>query len=112
MQIDLEKCNGCGLCVKDCPLAVMGLEEKKAVIYEGCVECRTCFKTCPVEAVVDVQTPIPGSIACGCCPVACQIPEGRSGACRRFENRQGVLLRTRPLLTYQDVADFLAPGRG
>ncbi len=109
MRIDLEKCNGCGLCVRDCPLAVVSLKDKKAVIAEGCVECRTCVKVCPKQAVIDIQTPAPGTLTCECCPVACQIPADAKGACHRFINRQGRLTRTRPLLTYQDVAATLSP---
>ncbi|MEN8243843.1 MAG: 4Fe-4S dicluster domain-containing protein [Thermodesulfobacteriota bacterium] len=110
MKIDIDKCNGCGLCVKDCPLAIIHLEEKKAVIEVGCVECRTCTKVCPKQAVIDIQTPAPGTITCECCPVTCQIPAGKTGACQRFVNQQGRIIRTRPLLTYQDVAATLPEG--
>jgi NAD-dependent dihydropyrimidine dehydrogenase PreA subunit len=109
MKIDLEKCNGCGLCVKDCPLKVVRLEDRKAVIDDGCVECRTCLKTCPRDAVIEMLDLPPGSVVCGKCPVACLVPEGRTGACMRFINREGELLRTRPLLAYEDAARLLAP---
>ena len=111
MKIDLEKCNGCGLCAKDCPLGIVRLENRKAIIGEGCIACRTCFKVCPREAVIEVETLAPGSVVCGKCPVACRICEGFAGACRRFLNQHGDLVRTRPLLTYEDVAGFLAPKR-
>jgi NAD-dependent dihydropyrimidine dehydrogenase PreA subunit len=109
MLVDLEKCNGCGICLRDCPLGVISLQDEKAVILEGCVECKTCFKVCPRKAVVDVIEPIEGAVVCGSCPVACQIPPDRTGACRRYANLDGQLVRTRPLLTYQDVAPSLAP---
>ncbi|MCP4687432.1 MAG: 4Fe-4S dicluster domain-containing protein [Desulfobacterales bacterium] len=107
MEIDRDKCNGCGLCVRDCPLGVMAIEEQTAVIAEGCVQCCTCLKVCPRQAVIDIRTPLPGALTCDRCPVACQIPEERDGACRRFVNRGGALVRSRPLLTWADVADSL-----
>ena len=41
--------------------------------------------------------------------MACQIPEEKKGACHRYVNHNGKLIRTRPLLTYQEVADTLSP---
>jgi hypothetical protein len=37
-------------------------------------------------------------IECNACPVLCQITEGRSGACDRYANVQGVLTRVDPLV--------------
>jgi NAD-dependent dihydropyrimidine dehydrogenase PreA subunit len=108
MIIDHEICNGCGRCIKDCPVEVIKLQDKKAHIQEGCVECRTCFKVCPQQAVKDVVIESPGAIGCTVCPVACQVPEGRSGACGRFRHIGGGLKRIAPLLTYEDVKDGLA----
>ena len=109
MKIDQDRCNGCGLCVKDCPLGVMTVEDKKAVILEGCVECRTCFKVCPKGAVLEIVEPVPGAVSCGSCPVNCSIANGFTGACGRYVNRDGSLFRTRPLLTYKDVEPSLLP---
>lgn len=109
MKIDTDKCTGCGLCSRDCPLGIISLEEKKAVIGDGCVECRTCFRVCPTQAVMEVVIPVPGAVVCGHCPVTCSVPEGRGGACKRYGNRGGELIRTRPLLTYEEVVRSLAP---
>lgn len=46
----------------------------------------------PAEKVVA------GKIACNACPVLCQISEGRSGACDRYANMGGVLIRVDPVV--------------
>src|SRR5690606_27296708 len=37
-------------------------------------------------------------VECNACPVLCQISEGRSGACDRYANRAGVLVRVDPVV--------------
>ena len=37
-------------------------------------------------------------IECNACPVLCQISEGKSGACDRYANQQGTLIRVDPVL--------------
>lgn len=49
--IDIQKCMGCGLCVKDCPAGRLKLEEKKAVYTPECIECGHCVAVCPGAAV-------------------------------------------------------------
>jgi len=39
-----------------------------------------------------------GKVECNACPVLCQISEGRSGACDRYANLQGVLTRVDPVV--------------
>ena len=39
-----------------------------------------------------------GKIACNACPVLCQISDGRSGACDRYANEAGVLIRVDPVV--------------
>ena len=39
-----------------------------------------------------------GKIACNACPVLCQISDGRTGACDRYANQAGVLIRVDPVV--------------
>jgi len=51
VQIDEEKCTGCGACVEVCPVEALQLEDEKATVSEGCVECGACIDECPNEAL-------------------------------------------------------------
>ncbi len=46
-----------------------------------------------------------GIVRCDACPVLCRIRPGRAGACSRYANRDGELVRTDNLLLTQQVAD-------
>ena len=56
----------------------------------------------------------PEKIRCDACPVLCYIAEGRSGACDRYANHGGDLVRLDPLTviegTDQDLVPFLPDG--
>jgi nitroreductase/NAD-dependent dihydropyrimidine dehydrogenase PreA subunit len=53
-QINIEKCKGCGQCVKVCTAHVFELREKKSEVMYGerCIACGHCWATCPDEAVI------------------------------------------------------------
>ena len=46
-----------------------------------------------------------GVVTCDACPVLCRIREGKTGACSRYGNADGVLTRMDPLVVTQRVAD-------
>jgi hypothetical protein len=48
-------------------------------------------------------------IECNACPVLCQIGRGRTGACDRYANDEGVLVRVDPVLLLQRTIDAEAP---
>lgn len=99
VQIESELCSGCGLCTKDCPLECIVVEEKKAVIGEGCSSCGVCTQICPRGAAKKVVEQVVGVVTCGSCPIQCEIQEGFTGACRRYTNKNGKLIRNRSLVT-------------
>jgi nitroreductase/NAD-dependent dihydropyrimidine dehydrogenase PreA subunit len=52
MNVDKDKCIGCGLCVKDCFLRDIELVDKKAHINNvTCIKCGHCIAVCPKNAV-------------------------------------------------------------
>src|SRR5215468_8904816 len=46
-----------------------------------------------------------GIVRCDACPVLCRIRPGRSGACARYANDQGRLVRTDPLVLIERTVD-------
>lgn len=51
IQINKEKCIGCGLCSKDCIAAAIKVKDGKAEIVNDCIYCGHCVAVCPSEAV-------------------------------------------------------------
>lgn len=67
-EVDIEKCTGCGACVRECPKKVIELIPKGSKFYvgcsshdrgidvknkctAGCIACRICEKNCPSGAI-------------------------------------------------------------
>ncbi len=58
VSIDLEKCIGCGLCVKDCFFGVLSLRDGKAAVSAECFNCGHCVAVCPKNAVTMPDYPM------------------------------------------------------
>lgn len=59
-RVDLEKCNGCGLCFQICPSGAIGWEDKRpkpvyirynSKDYPPCMGCRDCVAVCRQDAI-------------------------------------------------------------
>ncbi len=52
----LEKCIGCGVCVKICPAASISGSKKQLHIIDRftCIDCGACGRICPAGAVEDM----------------------------------------------------------
>ena len=53
ITIDEEKCKGCGLCQKHCPVQAIEGEarEKRVINQDKCIKCGTCIQACPFKAI-------------------------------------------------------------
>lgn len=53
IQVILDKCVGCTVCVKVCPFGAITMEDKKAVIdLTKCTLCGACVEACKFEAIL------------------------------------------------------------
>jgi NAD-dependent dihydropyrimidine dehydrogenase PreA subunit len=98
LELDPEKCIGCGRCVEVCPHGVFrlagingvtGRETAEIIDKDSCMECGACKKNCPAGAIVAgagvgcAAAIIYGMLkktapACGCSETA---RSGKGGSC-------------------------------
>ena len=46
-----DACDGCGKCVRDCPLNDIELRDGRPVWLGRCTHCMACITGCPKEAI-------------------------------------------------------------
>jgi len=53
LQLDENKCTGCGMCLEVCPHEVFKTNASHAVIQnrDACMECGACSLNCPFGAI-------------------------------------------------------------
>lgn len=53
VEVDSEKCIGCGECVDICPEDVYEMQDEKSVPVneENCVGCESCIEVCESDAI-------------------------------------------------------------
>jgi NAD-dependent dihydropyrimidine dehydrogenase PreA subunit len=107
--IEESRCKGCGLCIRNCPTGAVVLTEKKARMSPNCTGCGVCLRVCPCGAIVRNETVAQSAAVCRACPVECAVQPGFEGACRRYTNINGTLVRNRELVLANDRAGNTYP---
>lgn len=58
IQVDAERCTGCGDCIDACPNDALNLDGGRAAIDQAsCAGCQTCVDVCPTGAIIVVEVP-------------------------------------------------------
>ena len=71
VEIDIEECKGCGLCVESCPPKCLGLAAELSAYGvhpaqysgQGCTGCGICFYCCPEPGAITVFRLVPPKVA-------------------------------------------------
>lgn len=51
-KVKIDDCAGCGVCVDECPMSAIVLDNDKAKVKEDeCTDCATCVDSCPSDAI-------------------------------------------------------------
>ncbi len=52
IQVDLDKCVGCGDCLPSCLFGLLEIVEEKVQVKEGCTLCGACQEACGYDAIL------------------------------------------------------------
>jgi len=58
-DIDQEKCEACGACLRNCPVGAVNKSADKVytIIQEKCIKCGACFTACPEKFTAVIKVP-------------------------------------------------------
>jgi NADH:ubiquinone oxidoreductase subunit F (NADH-binding)/NAD-dependent dihydropyrimidine dehydrogenase PreA subunit/(2Fe-2S) ferredoxin len=58
-EIDQEKCEACGACLRNCPVGAVNKSADKVftIVQEKCIKCGACFTACPEKCGAVIKVP-------------------------------------------------------
>ncbi len=78
LELNTDKCTGCGMCLQVCPHGVFHMKNNKSVLQnkELCMECGACAKNCPFSAI-SVKT----GVGCAAAVINSRLSGGSTECC-------------------------------
>ncbi|HOO47190.1 MAG TPA: mercury methylation ferredoxin HgcB [Deltaproteobacteria bacterium] len=79
LNLDEEKCIGCGTCIAVCPHAVFSMNGDKCVRitdHDACMECGACALNCPTDALT-----VNAGVGCAAAVINSLLGGGSSTGC-------------------------------
>jgi ferredoxin len=62
IEVDRDRCTGCGTCVEACPTTAIEMQDGFAhILLERCTGCGSCVEVCPQGAVLLLPEPVPAA---------------------------------------------------
>jgi ferredoxin len=78
LELDMDKCVGCGMCLIVCPHAVLSMNNGHAMIKnrDACMECGACAQNCPTEAIA-----VQAGVGCAAAVINAALGRDSSSCC-------------------------------
>jgi NAD-dependent dihydropyrimidine dehydrogenase PreA subunit len=82
LNLDQEKCVGCGVCLVVCPHEVFSMNNGNAMVQDrdSCMECGACSRNCPSEAVT-----VKAGVGCAAAVINSALGRDASSCCCTIE---------------------------
>ena len=86
LELDQEKCAGCGMCLVVCPHAVLSMNNGNAEVTNRdlCMECGACAQNCPTEAIT-----VQAGVGCAAAIINTALARDTSSCCCVIEPAEG-----------------------
>jgi len=86
LQLNQEKCTGCGVCLDVCPQGVLARQNGKVRIQDrdACMECGACARNCAFDAVT-----VRSGVGCAAAVINSALGRSASSCCCTIEPEQG-----------------------
>ena len=83
LNLDKEKCTGCGMCIEVCPHEVFKMNTRHVEIQnrDACMECGACSRNCPFDAIA-----VQAGVGCAAAVINSMLGRADAACCCTIES--------------------------